>query len=65
MEGNLGKIKVISDHFEVPTPSEDSPQINTPSASQPSTDSSLRYFYSEGKEGEKKKKIIETRIKKL
>ncbi|KAH9719155.1 nucleoside diphosphate kinase [Citrus sinensis] len=42
MEGNLGKIKVISDHFEVPTPSEDSPQINTPSASQPSTDSSLR-----------------------
>lgn len=50
MEGNLGKIKVISDHFEVPTPSEDSPQINTPSASQPSTDGSLRYFYSEGKE---------------
>lgn len=62
MEGSLGEIKVISDHFQVSTPSEDSPQINTPSASQPSTDNSSRYFYSEVKE---EKKIIETRIKKL
>ncbi|KAJ4711884.1 Pleckstrin-like (PH) domain protein [Melia azedarach] len=50
MEGSrLGKIKVIPDHFQVSTPSVDSPQtsvdspqISTPSASQPSTENSLR-----------------------
>ncbi|KAJ0048565.1 hypothetical protein Pint_14925 [Pistacia integerrima] len=42
MDDSLGKIKVIRDHFQVPTPSVDSPQSNTPSVSQPSTDNSLR-----------------------
>ncbi|KAJ0105395.1 hypothetical protein Patl1_17518 [Pistacia atlantica] len=42
MDDSLGKIKVIRDHFQVPTPGVDSPQSNTPSVSQPRTDNSLR-----------------------
>ncbi|XP_044477310.1 uncharacterized protein LOC123204615 [Mangifera indica] len=42
MDDSLGKIKVVPDHFQVPTPSVESPQSSTSSVSHPRTDNSLR-----------------------
>ncbi|XVF53081.1 hypothetical protein PTKIN_Ptkin05aG0071000 [Pterospermum kingtungense] len=42
MDDGLGKIKVIPDHFQVSTPSGDSPQSRSSPGSQPSVDNSLR-----------------------
>lgn len=41
MDDGLGKIEVISDHFQASTPRADSQDTGTPSSSQPKTDESL------------------------
>lgn len=43
-DGSRG-IKVISDHFEGSASSVDSPQVRTPSTSQPRINNPSRYFF--------------------
>ncbi|XP_054810760.1 uncharacterized protein LOC129312165 isoform X2 [Prosopis cineraria] len=42
MDDGHGKLKIISDHFQAPTSSEESLENRTPSISEPGTDKSLR-----------------------